>query len=99
MEMASIPGTVIAIDDASTRALPDLYLAFIHGGNVATRVDRDGTLIPDSPVYRVVLRPDRPLPAPPQVTRGRVLLEGDEESFAIGMWRIAVGVLVRESGF
>ena len=54
--------------------------------------------MPETPVYRVLLRPEEPLPAPPRVLRGTILVEGEAESLAARHWRIAVGVLIRESG-
>jgi putative peptide zinc metalloprotease protein len=99
MDLPSIPGTVIAVDDASTRVLPEPYVASTHGGDVATRVGHDGVLVPETPVYRILLRPHHPLPAPALITRGWVRLQADQESFVVRLWRIALGVLVRESGF
>jgi putative peptide zinc metalloprotease protein len=94
-----IEAVVERIDDASARLLPEPALASIHGGSVASRQGKDGVLIPELPVYRVLLRPVEPLPAPPRVIRGEILIEGERESFASRLWRNAVGVLVRESGF
>jgi len=94
-----IAAKVAAIAAASSRILPEPSLASVHGGNVPTREGRDHALIPETPVYRVLLRPDPPLPAPARVERGAVLLEGERESVAARLWRIAVGVMVRESGF
>jgi putative peptide zinc metalloprotease protein len=47
----------------------------------------------------VLLRPNGGLPAPDRVQRGRVLLEGERESLVGRSLRVALGVLVRESGF
>lgn len=97
----SIAGMVAAIDDGSSRTLPEPALASIHGGDVAVRDIRSAgdALIPESPVYRVLIRPDAGLPAPDRVVRGRVLLQGERESLIARTWRFAVGVLIRESGF
>ncbi|WP_448188735.1 HlyD family efflux transporter periplasmic adaptor subunit [Azospirillum sp. sgz301742] len=93
-----VTATVMSIATASSRVLPEPYLASVHGGNVPVHQGRDHTLIPEAPVYRVLLRPDAPLQAPARVERGTVLLDGAEESFAMRLWRTAVGVLIRESG-
>ena len=97
----SVSGTVVAIDDGSSRALPEPVLASIHGGDVAVRDVRGAgdSLIPESPVYRVLIRPDAGLSAPDRVVRGRILLQGERESVIARTWRFAVGVLIRESGF
>lgn len=94
-----IEAVVERIDDASARLLTEPALASVHGGTVAARQGRDGVLVPELPVYRVLLRPVEPLPAPSKVIRGEVRIEGERESFASRLWRNAVGVLVRESGF
>jgi putative peptide zinc metalloprotease protein len=93
-----VPATVASIAPASSRVLPEPYLASVHGGNVPVHQGRDRTLIPEAPVYRVLLRPDAPLRAPVQVERGTVLLDGEGESLATRLWRTAIGVLIRESG-
>lgn len=94
-----VAARVVAIAAVSSRVLPEPSLASVHGGNVPTHQGRDGVLIPETPVYRVLLRPEHPLPAPARVERGTVLLEGERESIAARLWRTAAGVLVRESGF
>ena len=99
--LPTITGTVTAIDDASSRVLPQPALASLHGGDVPVTQGPapDHALIPETPVYRILLRPDTPVPAPAQTLRGKVLLEGERESFAARTLRVAMGVLVRESGF
>lgn len=87
------------IDDASTRVLRDAMLSSTHGGSIAARETRDRALVPETPVYRVLLRPDGAPAAPPRVLRGTVDIEGARESVAARLWRVALGVLVRESGF
>ncbi|EWY39936.1 peptidase M50 [Skermanella stibiiresistens SB22] len=101
LDIASVTGKVISIDDGSSRTLPEPTLASVNGGDVAVRDARgpEGALIPESPVYRVLIRPDGGLPAPARVQRGRVLLNGERESLIARTWRAGVGVLVRESGF
>jgi len=100
-DLASVPVTVISIDDGSSRTLAEHSLASINGGDIPVRQGTTGdhSLIPESPVYRVLLRPNGGLPAPDRVQRGRVLLEGERESLVGRSLRVAIGVLVRESGF
>jgi len=94
-----IPVRVETVAATSSRVLAEPALASIHGGGIATHQGKDGALVPEAPVYRVVLRPEGPLPPAARVTRGEVLLEGTRESLMARVWRIAVGVFVRESGF
>lgn len=93
-----VPATVVSIAPASSRTLPEPALASVHGGAVPVHEGRDKALVPEAPVYRVLLRPVEPLAAPARVERGTVLLEGASESLATQFWRTAVGVLIRESG-
>jgi putative peptide zinc metalloprotease protein len=101
LDLASVPVTVISIDDGSSRTLAEHSLASINGGDIPVRQGTTGdhSLIPESPVYRVLLRPNGGLPAPDRVQRGRVLLEGERESLVGRSLRVALSVLVRESGF
>ncbi|WP_431854301.1 HlyD family efflux transporter periplasmic adaptor subunit [Azospirillum sp.] len=93
-----VPATVVSIATASSRALPEPALASLHGGAVPVHEGRDKALIPEAPIYRVLLKPTEPLTAPARIERGTVLLEGESESLAAQFWRTAVGVLIRESG-
>jgi putative peptide zinc metalloprotease protein len=101
LDLASIPVTIISIDDGSSRTLAEHSLASINGGDIPVRQGTGGdhSLVPESPIYRVLLRPDGGLEAPERVQRGKVLLEGQRESIAGRTLRVALGVLVRESGF
>jgi putative peptide zinc metalloprotease protein len=89
---------VLSVDGAAARVLPDRELASLHGGAIATRPGPNGAAVPELPVYRVLLAPIEPLVAR-RVTRGVVLLQGEAESFAARLWRQALGVALRESGF
>ncbi|HEV7368351.1 HlyD family efflux transporter periplasmic adaptor subunit [Arenibaculum sp.] len=97
--VAPVALRVERIDDASSRVLREPMLSSTHGGSIAARETQDRALVPETPVYRVLLRPRDPLPAPPRVLRGTVDIEGERESVAARLWRVALGVLVRESGF
>jgi putative peptide zinc metalloprotease protein len=92
---------IMSIDDGSSRSLAEHSLASINGGDIAVRqsTGSDRTLVPESPIYRVLLKPEGGLAAPGHVMRGKVLLEGERESIAGRTLRAALGVLVRESGF
>ncbi|MBP2301857.1 HlyD family efflux transporter periplasmic adaptor subunit [Azospirillum picis] len=95
----AVPAEVIAIAAASSRILTEPSLASTYGGLVPTHLGRENTLVPEAPVYRILLRADGALPAPARVERGMVDLDGERESPAVRLWRSTVGVVVRESGF
>lgn len=97
----SIPLKIVAIDDGSSRTLAEQSLASLNGGDIAVRQDTasDRALVPESPIFRVLLKAETALAAPGRVLRGKVLLEGQRESIAGRTLRVALGVLVRESGF
>lgn len=93
-----VAARILAVDGAAARLLPDAELSSQHGGNIATRAGQNNTAIPELPVYRVLLAPLEPV-SPRQVMRGAVLVQAEAESFALRVWRQALGVLLRESGF
>lgn len=92
---------VDSIDSASTRTLTEPYLASIFGGEIAVRESKDGTLIPETPVYRLLLRPDSNLnlTAPSQVMTGSLRLEGESRSFIERFIGKATAILLSESSF
>lgn len=90
---------VARIDRDATRALPDAMLAVGHGGEVLVR-ERNGQLIPERAVYRVVLTVDTADgPAPTRVLRGAVVIYGKPKSLAGDFLRSGAALLVRESGW
>ena len=95
----AVPAEVIAIAAASSRILTEPSLASTYGGPVPTHLGRENILVPEAPVYRILLRTDGALPAPVRVERGMVVLDGEPESLAVRLWRSTVGVVIRESGF
>lgn len=86
-------------------------LSSTHGGAVAAvqapqgagRPDPESQgLVPESAVYRVMLRPaDASAAAMPrlQALRGTVVIDGQAESLLRRAWRRGAAVLVREAGF
>src|SRR5690606_37014531 len=75
--VTSLPLRVIRIDPDATRQLPEEMLSQQHGGQILTR-ERNGHLIPEQAIYRVVLAVDPthsdPSQAPLRVLRGRVVI-------------------------
>nr|WP_246500503.1 HlyD family secretion protein [Azospirillum rugosum] len=94
-----IPARVVAIAATSSRTLPEPAVASVYGGAVPTRITRGEVLVPETPVYRILLRPEGVAVTPGRVTRGMVRMDGAAESVVARLWRIAVGVVLRESGW
>lgn len=91
---------VVSVDAAASRILTDASLASVHGGPIAVRASgATKALVPETPVYRVLLAPDHPLPAPRQVQRGLVRIDAGRASLAGDAARVALATLIRESGF
>jgi putative peptide zinc metalloprotease protein len=96
--LARIPARVASIGETAMRALPDPELASIHGGRVATRQGPNGTLVPETPVYRIRLQPEGGA-VPTTMMRGMAWIDAAPESILSQLWRLAVGLAIRESGF
>ncbi len=90
---------VTSIDTASSRSLSEPYLASVHGGPIAVRIDQDDLLIPENPVYRVRAIPEFTEAAPEHILRGTIRIEGDRQSIIGRVWRSVLAILIRESGF
>jgi putative peptide zinc metalloprotease protein len=67
---------VAEIARASTRTLPDPYLASIHGGPITVRTPKQNELVPDRTLYRLTLAPQGEAPLPTRVLRGHVVVHG-----------------------
>ncbi|TAN47139.1 MAG: HlyD family efflux transporter periplasmic adaptor subunit [Methylococcaceae bacterium] len=91
---------VIRVDHAGAATLQPAF-ASVYGGDVPARKSANRTLTPDTAVYRVLLQPDlSSLPTRlPHVLRGTVYIEAEGRSPLLRLWRQAVAVLIRESGF
>jgi putative peptide zinc metalloprotease protein len=94
----ALAARVVAIDRANTRLLPAAYLASRFGGEIPVRETRQGELVPERAVYRIVLAPEGVGEAPSRVLRGRVMIQGSAESLAARAWRSILAIVVRESG-
>jgi putative peptide zinc metalloprotease protein len=97
--VASLPLRVIRIDPDATRQLPEEMLSQQHGGQILTR-ERNGHLIPEQSIYRVVLAVDTDVAKESlRVLRGRVVIDADRRSLLGGYFRTAATVLIRETGW
>jgi putative peptide zinc metalloprotease protein len=95
----AIEAVVADVAWVNARALDLPYVASIHGGDIAVERDAQGALVPVTAVYRIMLHPATPIPAPGQVVPGVVRVQGTARSFADRAWRAVAAVLIRESGF
>jgi putative peptide zinc metalloprotease protein len=94
-----LPLHIVSVDQDATRVLPQGMLAVEHGGSVLTR-DKEGVLVPDRAVYRVVLAVDGdPGPLVGHDWRGKIVIHGSWEAPAARYVRAALAVLWREAGF
>ncbi|MBP2300819.1 site-2 protease family protein [Azospirillum picis] len=100
----ALDAVVSSVAQVNVAALDTPMLASTQGGPVAVLALNDprrpqGTLVPATTLYRVTLRPTTALPTPAQIIPGTVLVEGEAQNLLLRLWRGAVAVLVRESGF
>ncbi|HYE36511.1 HlyD family efflux transporter periplasmic adaptor subunit [Methylocaldum sp.] len=94
---------VIRVDHASAAALPPYFASLYEGPLPVRPVSRSGSsLVPETAVYRLILKPDEgdfsPTGVQP-VIRGAARVEGVARSLLERVWRQTVAVLIRESGF
>jgi putative peptide zinc metalloprotease protein len=97
-DLGVFAAVIEAIDTSAMRQVPDVSLASTHGGPIPARVGPNNSAVPETPVYRVRLRPVLPI----EVTRmelATVRIEAEAESLLFRSWRHIKGVLIRESGF
>lgn len=93
-----VPLRVTEIARASTRTLPDAYLASTNGGPITVRTPKQDELVPDRTLYRVILAPQSDTLPPTRILRGHVALRGEAVSIVQRAWRSFHAVLIRESG-
>jgi len=89
---------VEGIDRASAKALLDPPLASIYGGDVPVIKDKNGMLIPQQAVYRVILHPLKEKPVFKSI-RGKIYIEGSRKSMLTRFFNKVIAVAIRESGF
>ncbi len=91
---------ITRVDRASAANLSP-YFASVYGGEVAARKGGNATLVPESAVYRVLLKPERSdiLTRLPHTLRGQVYIASGGRSLLLRAWRQAVAAVIRESGF
>jgi putative peptide zinc metalloprotease protein len=97
------PLRLTEIARASTTVLSDPSLASTMGGPIAVRSqkqnEKQNELVPDRTLYRVRLALAEGHAAPvTRILRGQVILRGEAISLARRLWRLALAVVIRESG-
>ena len=97
-DLAPLNAKVITVDRVGTRQLIMAELASKYGGEIAVREDEQQHLIPEQGIYRVLLSVNQPINNP-STLRGRLSLDTPPESLIGRLWRSALAVLIRESGW
>jgi putative peptide zinc metalloprotease protein len=107
------PPVALVVRSVSPGAMATLdapELASLQGGGVAVRQEKDGRLVPEAAVYRVMLDvvkqdvamgDEAAAPgahAPAVLRRGWVTIDGDRTSMLARLWRRAAAVVMREAG-
>ena len=93
--MARQHGIVTEVVPTGARSLELPYLASVYGGAIAADRNGDGEI--KSRTGRHLVRVQMEGPAVRRAIRGTLHITGKRESIAVGMWRRALQVLVRES--
>ncbi len=97
--LGSLPLKVVRIDPDATRQLTEPMLAAQHGGQIVVR-ERNGHLIPQQAIYRVVLQVESGTAgAASHSLRGRVVIDGERKSPLGAYLRTAATVVIREAGW
>lgn len=88
------------IDKVNTKELHEDYLASIHDGDISVEeTDKKGVYTPVKTIYRVVLEPVENDLQFAQVMKGRAYFKGQRQSIFGWFKNLALGVVIRESGF
>lgn len=99
----SVRAVVAAVADVNVATVDQVALAQSFGGSVPTLLDKKGGAAPVSPQYQVIAEIEDSAWPPADVglqsEAGVLLAKGDPQSIFQGVWRRALMVLVRESGF
>ena len=96
---AKVQLVVQSVSPTAIAALDDRTLASVYGGGVAVRPEKDGRLVPEAAIYRVILEVIHP-PAgnAPELRRGWVTISGNRASLIVRIWHRAIALAVREAG-
>ncbi len=90
---------VAVIDRVNSTTIDELFLASTYGGAIASRTDAQGTVLADSPIFRVRMEGCSPAGVPIVKLRGVAHIEADKRSMLLELLRNASAVVIREIGF
>ncbi|MGE4294038.1 MAG: site-2 protease family protein [Desulfovibrio sp.] len=96
-ELGGIKCVVESIDATAMTSLESPGFASSYGGDIPTRLNKDGGLVLQGSFYRVTLRPLSPVPLQHQIF-GRLDIEGDRSALATRIHQKLKGFLLREFG-
>ncbi|MBF0096797.1 MAG: HlyD family efflux transporter periplasmic adaptor subunit [Magnetococcales bacterium] len=95
IEWPAVSLRVVRMDESALRQLEEPVMASLVGGPVAVR-EKDGLLVPENSLFRVILAGDRPAGWPLLRMRGTVHLTATPQSPLQHWLRTALTVLIRE---
>lgn len=95
----AIAAQVVRIEAGAAARIPELALASIRGGDIATRDDGNGAAQPVEARYRVELQPDAAATRPTPPPGGEIAIAAGREAPWQRLWRQLGGALIRESGW
>ena len=96
--LATIDVTLTAAPAYGSRTLELPALASVNGGPILVETESRDQLVPLEAHYPVLMSATSIAERPSYSVRGVAYLQGAPESFAAGLWRRVLKVLVRESG-
>lgn len=97
--LARVPVELQEIDPTGARQIELAALRSDHGGPIAIRQDDQGQAQPVQGQYATRMAATATLDAPPLPQPGLAVLEGRRESVLGRLWRRALALFIRESGF
>ncbi|OQX44358.1 MAG: hypothetical protein B0D88_02610, partial [Candidatus Sedimenticola endophacoides] len=98
-EGPAIEARLLRIAPTASVVLEEPYVSSLYGGGVTSRRDREGALVPEQGIYRLVFAPLRPPESLARVRRGTLVLETGRRSIAHDLWQRLAALVIRESGF
>lgn len=98
-DMRPVRGRIREIEGLGAAVLARPELASLYGGSIPARIMRSGALVPEQALYRMFWQPDSKSLQTKGQFRGTLVVEASPESFLWRLWRTAVGVVIRETGF
>ncbi|MBF0446405.1 MAG: HlyD family efflux transporter periplasmic adaptor subunit [Magnetococcales bacterium] len=79
--------------------LDEPSLASTNGGKISVKLNKQGQPVPSISLYRVELIPFKKVKNNKFIMRGTVVIKGNESSMLSNIWKMAMAVFMKESGF